>query len=97
MTIDTNKLVDWLKQPSTIKFIVTAAGAVGWYIDAAALDKIIGIVVLAIGVINGFYDQNPRKPEPKNNTIEDLDAAITTEQLIELVRIRKARIAEGKK
>jgi hypothetical protein len=97
MTIDTQTIVNWLKQPSTIKAIGGIAAGLGFAWTQADLEKWTAAAVGFSILINGLYDQNPRKSAPKDNTIEDLDATITTEQLIELVRLRKARIAAEKK
>lgn len=61
--MDFNTIVEWLKQPSTLKFLVTIAGSVGFVISPDQLEKIIAAVLVVQSLINGFYDHNPRKPQ----------------------------------
>jgi hypothetical protein len=95
-----NTLIEFLKQPSTIKALGTLAGAVGYYIDPSKVVEILMALQVFFGAINLFYDANPRKSvdaEPAIvASVADLDKVLTTAQLAELVRLRKAKIASDK-
>lgn len=56
-----NTLLEYLKQPSTIKAIGTLAGAVGYVIDPDKALEILLALQVFFGAINLFYDANPRK------------------------------------
>ena len=96
-----NTMLEFLKQPSTIKALGTLAGAVGYIIDPTKLVEILGAITVFTGAINLFYDANPRKavdsePSATGATVADLDKTLTTDQLAELVRLRRAKIAADK-
>ena len=96
-----NTLLEFLKQPSTIKSLGTLAGAVGYVIDPSKVVEILMALQVFFGAINLFYDANPRKsvsaePIKAAGTVAELDKTLTTDQLVELVRLRKAKIAADK-
>lgn len=96
-----NTLIEFLKQPSTIKALGTLAGTVGYYIDPTKVVEILMALQVFFGAINLFYDANPRKsvdaePPAAAMGVSDLDKVLTTAQIVELVRLRKAKIAAEK-
>ena len=87
-------LVAWLKQPSTLKGIVLVAGLAGFAVDP---DKVQQITVAATGLYAAlalFYDNSTRSP--KIPTAEELNALLSSEQIVALVKLRKAKIAATK-
>jgi hypothetical protein len=57
-----NAIIEWLKQPSSIKALCTLAGAIGYAIDPTKLSDIIGAVLVLQALVNGIYDRQPPKP-----------------------------------
>ena len=54
--------VDWLKQPSTIKAVVMAAGLAGYVIVPAQIEAITFVAGVLYAGVGAFYDQQPRVP-----------------------------------
>lgn len=92
--MDFKRFTDWISQPSTIKAAMVLAGFIGYKIDPSKLQAIVEAVgVLYIG-IQAFYNQQPRKPaEPTPCDPAVLEATLTTAQIAEIVKLRKAKIA----
>jgi len=88
MVCDTNKIFEWLKQPSTVKALVVAAGALGYYVDAGQLDKIIGGVLIFQGLINAFYENNPRT---KTLDLKSLGEKLTHQEIVDLITFYKEK------
>jgi hypothetical protein len=96
-----NTLLEFLKQPSTIKALGTLAGAVGYVIDPSKVVEILMALQVFFGAINLFYDANPRKSVSSEgpsigSSVAELNKTLSTDQLVELVRLRRAKIAADK-
>ena len=95
-----NTLLEFLKQPSTIKAIGTLAGAIGYAIDPTKVVEILMALQVFFGAINLFYDANPRKSidseTPAAKGVSELNKTLTTAQIAELVKLRKAQIEAEK-
>jgi hypothetical protein len=95
-----NTALEFIKQPSTIKGLIAAAGAVGYAIDQTKLLDILGGVAALVAIVNLFYDANPRKSidseVPAAVVVDKLNKTLTTAQIAELVKLRKADIAAEK-
>jgi hypothetical protein len=100
-------LFEQLKQPSTIKALGTIAATVGYTIDQTKALELLMALQVFFGLINLFYDQNPRKSvsaEPKAGLpvatqaldVATIEAGLSNEQIVEIVRARKAKIAAEK-
>lgn len=87
-----NWTMEWLKQPGTIKFLGGIAATLGFAYTQADLDKWIGATVAFSMLVNGLYDNNGRRPI----TPAELNKSLTTAEIAELVRLRKADIALAK-
>lgn len=87
-------LFEWLKQPSTIKMLGSAAGLLGVYFDPTKFQEIILGIMAFIAIVNGFYDNTSRKP--KIPTPDELNVILSSEAIVELVRLRKSRIEASK-
>jgi hypothetical protein len=90
-----NTALEYLKQPSTIKAMGTLAGAVGYAVDQTkALDILMALQVF-FGMVNLFYDGNPRKSVP----VPETPAAppVAPDQVAELVRAEIARLRAASK
>jgi hypothetical protein len=61
--MDFKAFMDWLKQPSTLKALVMAAGMAGWTITPEYQEKILFIGGIIYAGLGAFYDQQPRKPD----------------------------------
>lgn len=83
-------LIDWLKQPPTIKGLVILAGILGFKLEP---DKVQEITLLASGLYAAlamFYDNGTRKP--RIPTPEELNQLLTSDAIIALVNLRRAKI-----
>ena len=56
-----NAALEMLKQPSTIKGLIALGGLCGWTIAPLYITELLGGVTVLIGLVNIFYDANPRK------------------------------------
>ena len=87
-------LIEWLKQPSTLKGIVVLAGMAGFAVDSSRIQEIILAASGLYAALAMFYDNSSRKP--KIPTVEELNKLMASEDIIALVRLRKAKIAADK-
>lgn len=55
-------LLEYAKQPSTIKGIIILLGLAGVKADPTKIEQIIGAFLLVYAAVQIFYEQNPRKP-----------------------------------
>lgn len=62
MNVNWPALFEFLKEPGTIKGIITLLGVLGLYIDPAKLTEIAMALGTIYGLIGMFYDRNKRKP-----------------------------------
>lgn len=60
-------VICWLKQPSTIKAFVMAAGLAGYVIAPAQIEAVTFIAGVLYAGVGAFYDQQPRAPLPKSD------------------------------
>jgi hypothetical protein len=84
-----NTFLEALKQPSTIKALGTFAGLAGYIIDPTKVVEIVGAVQVFTGLVNAFYDANPRKSIP-------VEKKITPDDVAEMVRAEIARLRAEK-
>jgi hypothetical protein len=95
--MDFKAFMDWLKQPSTLKALVMAAGMAGWTITPEYQERILFIGGIIYAGLGAFYDQQPRTPTaPPPCDPVALEATLTTAQIAEVVRLRKAKMAAAK-
>lgn len=87
-------LVAWLKQPSTLKGIVVLAGMAGFAVDSSKIQEIILAASGLYAAIGMFYDNTTRTP--KVPTPEELNQLLKSEDIVALVKLRKAKIAATK-
>ena len=87
-------LIEWLKQPSTLKGIVVLAGMAGFAVDSTKIQEIILAASGLYAAIGMFYDNAARTP--KVPTAEELNALLSSEEIVALVKLRKAKIAATK-
>ena len=87
-------LIQWLKQPPTLKGIVIVAGMAGFTVDPGKLKEIILAASGLYAALAMFYDNSSRSP--KVPTAEELNALLSSEDIVALVRLRKAKIAADK-
>ena len=66
-------VVCWLKQPSTIKAFVMAAGLAGYAIAPAQIEAITFIAGVFYAGVSAFYDQQPRVPLPKEDACSNVE------------------------
>jgi hypothetical protein len=87
-----DKLLEALKQPSTIKALGTLLGLVGYAIDPTKVVEILMAIQVFAALINGFYDANPRKsiPSEKKITPEDVSAMVRAE-IATMIAAKKAK------
>lgn len=57
-------LIEWLKEPSTLKAIVVILGLAGYTLVPAQVEALSLGVGAAYALLSAFYDRQPRKPEP---------------------------------
>jgi hypothetical protein len=91
ITLKINTLLEYLKQPSTVKAIGTLAGAVGYAIDPTKALEILLALQAFIGAINLLYDKNPSKPH--EITVAALDKILTKDVVAAVQQLRKDRAA----
>lgn len=92
MVCDTSKIVEWLKQPSTIKFVGGLLSAFGFVYTQADLEKWTAAAVGFSLLINGLYDNNPRRPpEESIDSLSDKLVCMTPEQRVELMKLYKEK------
>ena len=84
-------LIEFLKQPSTIKALGTLAGAAGYVVDPSKAVEILGAIAVFTGAVNLVYDNNPRSPNCP--TVKELDKILTKEKVAEIMAFRKKRAA----
>ena len=87
-------LFEWLKQPPTLKGLVLIAGLAGFAIDPLQVQTIILAASGLYAVLALFYDNSTRKP--KVPTADELNTLLTSEAIVRLVELRKAKIAADK-
>ena len=87
-------ILNWLKQPPTLKGLVMVAGIAGFAVDPDQLQTIILAATSLYAALALFYDNSTRKP--RIPTPEELDALLTSEDIVKLVQLRKAKIAASK-
>ena len=87
-------LIQWLKQPPTLKGIVILAGMAGFAVDPAKIQEIILAASGLYAALALFYDNSIRSP--KIPTPEELNKLLTSEDIVALVKLRKAKIAASK-
>jgi len=87
-------LIEWLKQPSTLKGIVILAGMAGFAVDSSRIQEIILAASGLYAALAMFYDNSSRKPNIP--TVEELNKLMASEDIVALVRLRKAKIAADK-
>lgn len=89
------KFLDWLKQPSTIKAIVIAAGMAGWTITPEYQERILFVGGVIYAGLGAFYDQQPRTPvDPPSPEAVPLTEARFRELLAE-ARAKKTQPPAG--
>ena len=86
--------LEWLKQPPTLKGIVILAGIAGFAVDPAKVQDIILAASGLYAALALFYDNSTRKP--RIPTPEELEKLLSSEEIVALVRLRKAKIASEK-
>ena len=84
-------IIEWLKQPSTLKGIVVLAGMAGFAVDSSRIQEIVLAVSGLYAALGMFYDNSARTP--KVPTAEELNKLLTSEDIVALVKLRKAKIA----
>ena len=80
-------IVAWLKEPSTIKALIAAAGLIGYQLDPTKVSDIVMAVGALYAAVGAFYDRTPRTPAPPT------DKPLTEEGLKRLIaesRVKKA-------
>jgi hypothetical protein len=87
-------IIEWLKQPSTLKGIVVLVGMAGFAVDSSKIQEIILAASGLYAAIGMFYDNTARTP--KVPTAEELNNLLSSEEIVALVKLRKARIAASK-
>lgn len=87
-------VIEWLKQPSTLKGIVILAGMAGFAVDSSKIQEIILAASGLYAALAMFYDNTSRTP--KVPTAEELNKLLTSEDIVSLVKLRKAKIAADK-
>jgi hypothetical protein len=87
-------LIAWLKQPPTLKGIVILAGMAGFAVDPAKVNEIVLAASGLYAALALFYDNTSRSP--KIPTAEELNKLLSSEKIVALVRLRKAKIAAQK-
>jgi hypothetical protein len=94
MPVKYGAIIEWLKQPSTLKGIVVLAGMAGFAVDSSRIQEIVLAVSGLYAALGMFYDNTSKTP--KVPTAEELNALLTSEDIVALVRLRKAKIAADK-
>ena len=86
-----DKLLETLKQPSTIKALGTLLGLVGYALDPTKVVEILIAIQVFAAIINGLYDANPRKsiPSEKKITPEDVSGLVRSE-IAKMIAAKKA-------
>jgi hypothetical protein len=87
-------LIQWLKQPPTLKGLVILAGIAGVKLDPEQVQTITLAASGLYAALAIFYDNSSRAP--KIPTAEDLNKLLTSEDIVALVKLRKAKIAAEK-
>ena len=87
-------LIEWLKQPPTIKGLVIVAGLAGFAVDPGKVQEIIMAASGLYAALALFYDNGTRRP--RIPTAEELNNLLSTEEIAALVRLRKAKIEASK-
>ena len=87
-------LIQWLKQPPTLKGIVIVAGMAGFAVDPAKVNEIVLAASGLYAALAMFYDNSTRSP--KIPTPEELNKLLSSEDIVALVKLRKAKIAASK-
>lgn len=87
-------ILEWLKQPPTLKGLVMLAGLAGYALDPVQAQTIILAASGLYAALALFYDNTTRKP--KLPTPEELNQFMTSEDIVALVNLRKAKIAAEK-
>jgi len=87
-----DKLLETLKQPSTIKAIGTLLGLVGYAIQPDKVIEILIAIQVFAAIVNGLYDANPRKsiPSEKKITPEDVSGMVRAE-IASMIAAKKAK------
>ena len=62
MKINWPALLEFLKEPSTIKGIITLCGVLGVVVDQSQIVALVAGFGTLYGLVNIFYDRNKRKP-----------------------------------
>lgn len=84
--------IAWLKQPSTLKALVIAAGMAGWTITPEYQERIVFIGGVLYAGIGAFWDQQP--PRPTAPPAEPASTPLTEERFRQLLaEARKAKPA----
>ena len=87
-------LIEWLKQPPTLKGIILVLGMAGFAVDPDKVQQIIITVTSLYAALALFYDNSKRSP--KIPTPEELNQFLKSEDIVKLVQLRKAKIAAAK-
>lgn len=94
MTDKIGIFIEWLKQPPTLKGVVIVLGMAGFAVDPAKVQEITLVALGLYAALALFYDNSTRKP--KIPTAEELNNLLSSEEIVALVKLRKARIAASK-
>jgi hypothetical protein len=81
-------MIEWLKQPSTIKAIIVLAGVAGYRLDPGRVNDVLLAVGTLYGLVGAFYDNQPRQPAPPQTPEE---TPLTEEGLKRLLAESKAK------
>jgi uncharacterized protein YneF (UPF0154 family) len=81
-------LIEWLKQPSTIKAILLMAGLAGWKWSPDKIQEIIITITGLYAAVGALYEQQPRKP---SEPIAPEDPPLTEARFRELLAEAKAK------
>ena len=84
----------WIKQPATLKGLVVAASLAGYALDPLQVQSIIMIGSGLYSALALFYDNVARKP--RIPTPEELNQLLSSEEIVALIKLRKAKIASDR-
>lgn len=87
-------LVEWIKQPATLKGLVIMAGLAGYVIDPLQVQTVILAASGLYSLLALFYDNGTRRP--KIPTPDELNKILSSEEIIALINLRKNKIASEK-
>lgn len=87
-------LIDWLKQPTTLKGLVIVAGLAGFKLDPEQANNIILAASGLYAALALFYDNSTRRP--RIPTPEELNKLLSSQEIVALINLRKAKIEADK-